>query len=274
MVVTRESLSAGWQAHCVASAADGAEFTPRDDALVLRTPANPGYYWGNCLLLPHAPRDADLAHWCARFAAALPAAQHVAIGFDAPMQAEPLPAWQAAGFEIEDTAVLELEPDGLAAPVAPRLAGRVEIRSLHLPAESEAVVDLQVVSDEGQHAEVGYRRYRSRAMAAVAGWQARGVGDWFAAWVNGAMVAHCGLVHDGHIGSLQHVETHPQWRRRGLCRALVQAACHQGFVRWGLQRLVVGADTNDVAIGIYRGLGFRDIGGYWHAQRRHPEDRR
>jgi ribosomal protein S18 acetylase RimI-like enzyme len=274
MAVTPASLSAGWRAHCVASAADDAQFTPREDALVLCTPTNPGYYWGNCLLLPHAPRDQDLAHWCARFKAELPEAQHVAIGFDVPTLAEPLPTWQAAGFEIEDCTVLELAPADLAAPTDTRSAGRVTMRSLRLPDEAEAVVDLQVTCDERDHDSSGYRRYRSRAMAAVAGWQARGVGDWFAAWVDGTMVANCGLVHDGQIGSVQHVETHPHWRRQGLCRALVQSACRHGFERWGLQRIVVSADPGDVAIRIYRAMGFRDIGATWQAQRRHPDDRR
>jgi ribosomal protein S18 acetylase RimI-like enzyme len=271
-VVTRGSLSPGWQAHCVASAADDAEFTPRDDALVIRTAANPGYYWGNCLLLPHAPRDGDLAHWCTRFAAELPEAQHVAIGFDAPALAEPLPSWRAAGFEIEDNAVLTLAAIDLAAPIAPLAGGRVQIRELVLPDETAAAVDLQVDCNEHGHEPAGCRRFRERAMDAVRHWQSRGIGSWFGAWVDGALVASCGVVHDGRLGSLRHVETHPEWRRQGLCRALVRAACAQAFGAWGLRQLVVDADPHDVALGIYRALGFRDIGGYWQAQRRAPGD--
>ena len=71
----------------------------------------------------------------------------------------------------------------------------------------------------------------------------------------------------------QHVETHPDHRRRGLCRALVHAACVHGFDRMGWHTLVLGADPHDVAIGIYRQVGFKPHDTLWMLERRAPEDR-
>ena len=81
----------------------GAEVIEREDCLVVRTPCNPTYYWGNCLHLPRLPTDAELGHWLRRFdeeiAHVQPASRHVAIGSDAPYGGESLPTWEAAGFD-------------------------------------------------------------------------------------------------------------------------------------------------------------------------------
>ena len=44
-----------------------AQVMERPDGLVVRTPGNPLYYWGNFLMLPQTPNDADLPHWLRRF---------------------------------------------------------------------------------------------------------------------------------------------------------------------------------------------------------------
>ena len=98
----RDALDLGWRSHLVASAF-GACIDERDDCIVLRTPDNPAYYWGNCLIVPQPPRDADVAHWLWRFDAEIasrqPQSRHVAIGISAPRLDAPLPAWRDAGFD-------------------------------------------------------------------------------------------------------------------------------------------------------------------------------
>jgi predicted GNAT family acetyltransferase len=75
-------------------------------------------------------------------------------------------------------------------------------------------------------------------------------------------------VHDGEMGRFQYVETQPDWRRRGLCRALIAWVCRDAFERLGLRRLVMCADPHDVAIGIYRSVGFAQVERHWCLQRR------
>jgi ribosomal protein S18 acetylase RimI-like enzyme len=82
------------------------------------------------------------------------------------------------------------------------------------------------------------------------------------------LAADCGLVHDGAMGRFQFVGTQPAWRRRGLCRALVHHVCRHAFDTLGLQRLVMCADPHDVAIGIYRSVGFVQVELHWCLQRR------
>jgi predicted GNAT family acetyltransferase len=81
-------------------------------------------------------------------------------------------------------------------------------------------------------------------------------------------VATCGLIReqDG-FGRFQHVTTHPDWRRRGLCTRADPRGVAHGFTQWRLATLVMAADPDDVAIGIYRSLGYRDIDTLWLLER-------
>ncbi|MES1162113.1 MAG: GNAT family N-acetyltransferase, partial [Rhizobacter sp.] len=103
----------------------------------------------------------------------------------------------------------------------------------------------------------GYRLFRERQMVRYGAMDRAGLGHWFGVFTSGGeLVADCGLFTDGRLGRFQHVSTHPAWRRRGLCSALVHAVCRHGFEVMQLESLVIIADPLDVAIGLYESLGF------------------
>jgi ribosomal protein S18 acetylase RimI-like enzyme len=271
-------LQLGWQSHLLASRY-GAEIAERDDCIVLRTPTNPTYYWGNCLILPAAPRDNELPAWLARFdeeiASKQAASTHLAFGINAATLTDPLLSWRAAGIdEFDETAVLTLAPAGLSPQPSVRDAPGLVLRTLDLQRELEIAVEAQVAARDESFGAEGYRVFRRSAMQRMAAMQPAGSGLWFGALADGVLAADCGLVHDGVMGRFQYVETQAEWRRRGLCRALVWHVCHHAFHALGLQRLVMCADPNDVAIGIYRSVGFVQVGSHWCLQRRPPRDRR
>src|SRR5688572_32177752 len=69
--------------------------------LVVRTPANPDYYWGNFLLLPEAPRTADeVGHWLAEHRRAFPEAKHRTLGIDRVDGAD-LSLLEDAGMDVD-----------------------------------------------------------------------------------------------------------------------------------------------------------------------------
>ncbi len=250
---------------------------PRGDWWVVRTPDNPHYYWGNFLLTGQAPRDADLATWTARAQQEIsrlqPQSDHVALDVDAALDPASLPSWTAAGFEMFETTALCLEPAGL--QPAPALPEGAVVRQLRLPGEAAAAVDLQLLCDAGDHEPVSHADFRRRVMERTSRMDARGLSHWFGVFVDGRLVADCGLVHGGAgtaMGRFRDVETHPAFRRRGLCRALVHHVCRVAFGELRLGQLVMCADPHDVAIGIYESVGFRRAGTHWQLQRRSPGD--
>lgn len=273
-----DELRPGWRTDFILHR-EGALVHERDDCIVVRTPANPLYYWGNFLLLPAPPRDDALAHWLARFDAEItalqPASDHVAIGVNGPPAAGGLSNWAAAGFELIETAVIEQGRGELRPP--PRAArGRVVVRALDLAREMDAVIAQQLADAEGFE-PTGYERHRRAQMQRYAAMATRGTALWFGAWCDGVLAADCGLMRDGPApgatGRFQHVSTHPAFRRRGLCSALVHEVTRFGFDEWQLGRVLMCADPEDVALGIYESLGYRRIDREWALQRRALRDR-
>jgi RimJ/RimL family protein N-acetyltransferase len=253
-------LSAGWRTDFIVHRHD-AVIAERDDCIVVCTPDNPTFYWGNFLLLPDVPADDALDHWMARFDAEItrrqPASLHRAFGINAPCAHAELPSWVRAGFELQVHAVMQLGPGQLRAP--PRAArGDVVFRPAHLERETASFIELQCADTQG-HAPAAFRRFRAGKMAAIARMHSAGAAQWFGLWCDGVLAADCGLVRDGPLGRFQYVGTHPAWRRRGLCSTLVHEVSAWGFAHWGLQTITMVADPDDVAIGIYRTLGYATV---------------
>lgn len=273
-----DALRPGWRSDFILHR-HGAVVAERADCLVVRTPANPNFYWGNFLLLPQAPRDDALAHWMDRFDEEItrlqPASQHVALGINGAPAGEALPTWVGAGFELLPTAVLELRP-GVLRPPSRAARGQVQVRPLNLEHELEAAVALQCADADGFDPS-NFALHRRAQMQRYARMAEAGEALWFGAWCNGVLAADCGLMRDGTqpgaLGRFQHVSTHPLWRRRGLCSTLVHEVSRHGFEAWGLARTLMCADPDDVAIAIYESLGFLRIDGEWGLQLRAPQDR-
>ncbi len=59
------------------------------DHLVVRTPHNPTFWWGNFLLRAQVPAVADTDRWLDWFAAEFPETRHVALAFDVIAPAQP-----------------------------------------------------------------------------------------------------------------------------------------------------------------------------------------
>lgn len=270
-----DALSLGWRTDLIFPRFD-AQVIERPGHIVVRTSHNPTFYWGNFLLFDHPPGEGDAAAWLAAFDAEIaqqqPLSRHLAFGVDTP-EAWPLPAdMAAAGLVLDANTVLAMRAHQLRQPQR-ALGPQFSIRALDLPTEAPRAVELQVASDEGSFEPIGYRVFRQRQMQRYGAMVAAGLGDWFgvfAATPGGPqLVADCGLFIDGRgLGRFQFVSTHPAWRRRGLCTALIHAVCRHGFSAVGLHTLVIVADPKDVAIGLYESLGFERGETTWHLERR------
>ena len=87
-----------------------------------------------------------------------------------------------------------------------------------------------------------------------------GRGTRFGAFVDGRLVSTAGIfVTEEGLARFQSVETHPEHRRRGLASAVVHGAGRHALDHLGVRTLVIVADTDGEAIGVYRRLGFEDL---------------
>jgi ribosomal protein S18 acetylase RimI-like enzyme len=232
---------------------EGASATELDGYLVVRTPANPGFWWGNFLLLDAVPEDGSLGLWMDRFAAEFPEAKHVTFGIDT------LDAEAAIPAEFIEAG---LEPDRSIALTAADVTE---------PAHVNSEVEIRALASDDdwrQSAELGMRLFttdldyylgRARARRRII---EQGLGVWFGAFEDGALVAQLGLFRTGDgLARYQDVETDPALRRRGLAGTLVWQAGRYGVEELGAHTLVIVADKDGDAIRLYRSVGFTDAEG-------------
>ena len=229
-----------------------ASVVDRGDHLVIRTTDNPGFYWGNFLLIDPPPAGTS-SRWLDEFAREFPEAEHVAIGVDGvDGDTGDVSELLAAGLEIEPNVVLTahaLRPSGR--PV------EAEVRPLRSDSDWQQMVAVRLAVDEDD--SQAHREFVERKATEARRLATQGHGVYVGAFVDGVVRASLGIVTDGSgLARYQAVETHPEHRRRGLAGAMLVAAADAALTRLGAQTLVIVADPDYVAIDLYRSLGFSD----------------
>jgi GNAT superfamily N-acetyltransferase len=229
-----------------------AEVFDRGGYLVVRSPGNPEFWWGNFLILPGPPEPESAAAWLARFAAEFPAAGHVALAVDgAAWDTAVPPDFPAAGLEPERSTVLSTS----AITPPPRPDELSEIRPLESGADWQASFDLGVRCF-GTEGGADYLRRRNAARQRLT---RAGHGAWFGAFGGGQLLAQLGVCDAGDgRARYQDVETDPAARGRGLAGTLVWRAGRYAREVLGATTLVIVADPAERAIRIYRSCGFAD----------------
>jgi ribosomal protein S18 acetylase RimI-like enzyme len=89
---------------------------------------------------------------------------------------------------------------------------------------------------------------------------ARGHGEWLGAFDHGLLVATLGIVNVGSgVARYQSVETHPDYRRRGLASRLIYDAAVLAGDRFDARDVVIVADPEEEAFRLYESLGFATV---------------
>lgn len=267
--------SLGYHTDLIFPAFDG-EVIDRGDYLVVRTPTNPFFYWGHFLLFAQPPGEGDFDRWRELFhreIGAPPATEHQVFGWDSPEgeQGAIRPFLQAGFHFIRDVVLTASEPRRPARP-----SDLVSVRALKTGADWEQAFENQVVCREPEFGEDEYRAFKRPQMERYRKMAAAGRGDWFGAFLDGRLVADLGIFHDEGLGRFQSVETHPEFRRRGIAGTLIYAAGRQAVAAYGLHTLVIVAEQASAPARLYRSLGFRPteekLGLEWWPQIRSREN--
>jgi len=236
------------------------KITDRGDYLVVQTPDDPGYYYGNLLVLPAAPLAGEVAHWMQRFADELgaPDIHHVTLWWDGITGDEgPADELRAAGFTLETSQVMIADDvRGLDSPPSGEVRKLTPDEVLHSVELGWAIAD--------RHDDA-YRTFLQRRVAWHRDLVVRGRATFWGAHDGDELVASLGLVELGTLARYQDVQTLPAYRRRGLATALLAAAAREAFgasnrdVATRIERVVIIAEPGSDAARVYERAGFRAI---------------
>ncbi len=222
--------------------------TDREDYLVVRTPDDPSYYFGNLLVLPASPQIGEVAYWTRRFAGELgtdPRVRHVALRWDGVTgDVGAASELAAAGFELERSVIMTARQ--IASRPAP---GGIDVRRL-APHEVVAAAELEYAS--GDRHDEDYRRFLQRRARWKLQLAAAGTARLYGAFDAGALVASLGLAELGGRARFLDVQTATTHRRRGIISALLDVAARASTAN----ELVIVTQPGSVAESVYVRAGF------------------
>ena len=233
----------------------------RGDYLVIETARNPGYYWGNLLVFPHPPEAADLEAWPKQFEhefAEQPGVRHMTLAWDTTTGELGVAAdFVERGFKLSSSHVLVLSRPALVQP--PHFDGDIRIAALSSDEDWRGVIETQVDIAGAELDEGEFREFLTHRIGDYRAMIAAGEGAWFGAFVGDRLVGDAGIFFDGALGRFQEVETHVDFRRRGVCATLVFTMAAWAFAERGAEELVIVADDNEFRpASVYSGVGFVD----------------
>jgi ribosomal protein S18 acetylase RimI-like enzyme len=239
----------------------------RSEFLLIRSPSNPGHFWGNLLLFDCPPLAGDALRWEALFDEAFanePRVHHRTFAWDRTDGASGAAQEEFGdrGYDIEEN--IGLVADAHQVLAHPRENRKVVVQVLD-PATGadtalwDAVLELQVARgrDDG-HKEETFRSFARARLEDQRGLFRAGRGAWYVAIepASGDVVGSCGVVVTAGRGRFQMVDTALTHRRRGICSRLVVEAAHRASADYGAEQFVIVAGADYHALGLYESLGF------------------
>ncbi|MFL6158767.1 MAG: GNAT family N-acetyltransferase [Marmoricola sp.] len=234
----------GWHTDLAVLRLGGSTVEDRGDHLVITTPANPSYWWGNFLLVTDPEAVHDPARWLDAFEQQFPDAEHRAIG----LVAEPADpqAWLDLRLFLEYADVLVTH-----GPVAPGpLADGYRVKILGDGDDWERSTRMRQLAFPTQD-EFEAKVTETRIAIAPDGAE-----TWFGAFLGDELAAELGIADCGDgVARYRSVVTHPDHRRRGLTRHLLAVAAAHATER-GASTVVIVADADTDAGRLYRSAGF------------------
>ena len=243
-------LPPGWETDLAVLGHYGSAIEDPGDHLVVRTPGNPDYHWGNCLVVLDEQAVQDAARWVAAFEAAHPAAGWRSIGLI--RQPDDTRAWTALGLEIEGDDVLTTRRLPRRVP----LAEGYSVRRIDGD-DWEQVIVAGILDNErtGAYDPASHERFARAQTALRRRLSEQDVMAFFGAFAGNSLASNLGIVRCGTTARYQAVGTEVAHRCQGLAAHLLGVAA-----RWsaghGCRRWVIITEAANPAGRVYRSVGF------------------
>lgn len=240
----------------------------RDGVAIVRTPSNPNYHMGNILIFDRPPQRADGDRWPQLFEEAFASdapVRHAAFAWSIEEQRGVVEPFVQRGYTYQERAVM-LAREVCEFPVPEDL----HVRPLASDRDWAEQLALGLATREEHYEPQGYAKFKT-AQVAYHRLIAQKFGVWLGAFDGEHLAGSCGIFPlAGGVARYQDVTVLPEYRNRGIARALVGAAGRFALDRFGVKELVIVADADDFPRKIYERAGFtrhQREGALWIAHR-------
>lgn len=250
MTTLLDSLPAGLRTDLGILLLQGSELTHHGDHLVVRSPHEPEFHWGNTMLVTGANQE-DAERWLATYREHLPDVRHVALNLT---DCRDTSGYRSAGLEVEQHDVLTTDRLPRSTPLHPRYTAR-PLDGADWRRVVHGELERWVASPTGLGDE--QRQFVEDHVATRRRMTTEGSARFFGAFdTDGSLVASLGVVLVGTTARYQDVGTRARHRRCGLAAHLLglaaQWAADQGADEW-----VIVTESTNPAGRLYRSVGFR-----------------
>ncbi|HET6401422.1 MAG TPA: GNAT family N-acetyltransferase [Candidatus Kapabacteria bacterium] len=227
------------------------------DALVITTPENPFWRWGNLIVLKEWPRPEQAERWRAlhaeRIAPHQPVRNRLLVWEGIPDGRDVLEPYLAGGLTFSTFDVLRLQQLRKPANYRPEII----IRAIADTDEVwRSVISMNVESFGIRYDDPDYQHFAEQRIAHHRAMVRKGMGHWYGAYVNGELAGSLGIFWGDGLCRFQEVAVRPQFRRQGIAATLVYEAAKNALRNFPNFPQVIAADGEGDAIRIYRALGF------------------
>lgn len=228
-----------------------------DDHIVVETPDNPKFFWGNYLIFKGSPKLTSITHYMDCFEQHFKNNRnigHIALTWDdinCVISSELAAKFAELEFEIDTTSVMTIQN------ISPKLIklNGIKVRKITSKLDWKKAQQLQTSIHNDFDPNQIYKMLEKRFE------QYRHLigsnnGEWFGAFRGDQLVGDLGIMFDDHVARFQNVKTHPDFRQQGICKALVNAAIGHVQKRVGNIIFVIEAESSGLTERIYQGFGF------------------
>jgi ribosomal protein S18 acetylase RimI-like enzyme len=226
------------------------------DALVIVTPHNPYWRWGNLIVLKNPPRAEDVGRWRALYEKRI-----------APNQAIPnrILIWDET--TIDTSTIEEYKKDNLTFSPYNVLTlksltqpknhnGRISIKEVFDNDEAWQDVIEANIESFGVSETSDYKDYAERRFSDHRSHIRKGAGRWYSAFVDGEFAGSLGIFAGDGLCRFQEVAVRPKFRRQSVASTLVYHGASRAREEYPNHLQVIVADPEGEAINVYRQIGF------------------
>lgn len=233
-----------------------AETDERDEYFVIQTPSRPTYFWGNYILMKQPPTLGCFKKWIDIYEKEIGKRDNLgfcSITFDYdPDKTFDTSEFNDNGFRVGVDKILVADK-----VIRPRkINEELIIKEYDLSNHIKEYVELHFDPDWIYGSETEQMEFITGQGKEFASLIKKNSAKRYGGFLNGKLIADLGIYWDDNVVRFNSISTHSLYRRQGACSTLVYKVSKSLLEQFPLKKLVMQADEDYHAAGIYESIGF------------------